>query len=470
MPIEWTGSDPELSLRLDRTLGEPLRVQLERALRQSIQSGRLEAGERIPSTRRLAAELGISRGLVVDCYAQLEAEGYLTSRPGSATRVAEGAGPPTAVQRPEVPPLLLPLPPGGTDFRPVQPDLSSFPRRDWLWALGEAGRSAPSSAFGYGEAQGSGRLREVVAAYLRRVRGAVAEPQLMVISSGFAQGLALVLNALAAERIHRIAVEEPGPTYRDIVTTRAGIEAVPVPVDEGGIDVEALAATGARAVILTPAHQSPTGVVLSPERRHALLNWARERDATIVEDDYDAEFRYDREPVGTLQGLAPDHVVLLGTVSKSLAPGLRLGWVLSPPRLVPAIAHAKRYDDRGSPTLDQLALARLLESGRYDRHLRRMRKVYAGRRAALVRALQDRAPRTGVGGLAAGLHAVAHLPDDVDERHVVREAMARSVGLHGMSHYRIGAAARPPQLVLGFGHLTETAIDHGIATIADLLG
>ena len=201
MPIEWTGSDPELSLRLDRALGEPLRVQLERALRQSIQSGRLEAGERIPSTRRLAAELGISRGLVVDCYAQLEAEGYLSSRPGSATRVADGAGR-APVQRSEVAPLLLPLPPGGIDFRPIQPDLSSFPRRDWLWALGEAGRRAPSSEFGYGEAQGSSRLREVVAGYLRRVRGAVAEPQLMVISSGFAQGLALVLGALATDERH----------------------------------------------------------------------------------------------------------------------------------------------------------------------------------------------------------------------------------------------------------------------------
>jgi GntR family transcriptional regulator/MocR family aminotransferase len=410
MPIEWTGSDPDLSLRLDRALGEPLRVQLERALRQSIQSRRLEAGERIPSTRRLAAELGISRGLVVDCYAQLEAEGYLSSRPGAATRVADGAGRSPVVQRSEVAPLLLPLPPGGIDFRPVQPDLSSFPRRDWLWALGEAGRRAPSSEFGYGEAQGSSRLREVVAGYLRRARGPVAEPQLMVISSGLAQGLALVLDALAAERVHRVAVEEPGPTYRDIVTTRAGIEAVPVPVDEDGIDVDTLAATGARAVILTPAHQSPTGVVLTPERRHAVLTWARERDATIIEDDYDAEFRYDREPVGTLQGLAPDRVVLLGTVSKSLAPGLRLGWVLSPSHLVPAIAHARRYADRGSPILDQLALATLLESGRYDRHLRRMRKVYAGRRSALVQALHDRAPRTGVGGLAAGLHAVAHLP------------------------------------------------------------
>ncbi|WP_433324220.1 PLP-dependent aminotransferase family protein [Spirillospora sp. CA-294931] len=469
MAVEWTGSDPELSLRLDRTLGEPLRVQLEGALRRAIQSGRLEAGERIPSTRRLAAELGVSRGLVVDCYAQLESEGYLSSRPGSVTRVAEGARSTPVARRPEIAPLLAPLPPGGVDFRPIQPDLSSFPRRDWLWALGEAGRRAPGSAFGYGEAQGSGRLREVLASYLRRVRGAVAEPELMVISGGFAQGLALVLDALAARGVRRVAVEEPGPAYRDVVTHRAGVEAVPVPVDEGGIDVGALAATGAGAVLLTPAHQSPTGVVLTPERRHAVLAWARERDGLVIEDDYDAEFRYDREPVGTLQGLAPDRVVLLGTVSKSLAPGLRLGWVLSPPGLVAAVGNGKRYADRGSPALDQLALATLLESGRFDRHLRRMRKVYGARRAVLREALHQRAPRVRVGGLAAGLHAVAHLPGDLDEERVVREAMARSVGLHGMSHYRIDGATRPPALVLGFGHLTEGAIGRGVASIADLL-
>lgn len=470
MPIEWAGSDPELSLRLDRTLAEPLRVQLERALREAIQSGRLEAGERIPSTRRLAADLRISRGLVVDCFAQLEAEGYLSSRPGAPTRVATDAGRRPGVRSAEVPPVISPLPPGGTDFRPIQPDLSSFPRRDWLWALGEATRRAPSSAFDYGPAQGSSTLREVVAGYLRRVRGAVADPQLMVITNGFAQGLATVLSALAAERVRHVAVEEPGPAYRDIVTTRAGVTAVPVPVDEGGIDVGALAATSARAVVLTPGHQSPTGVVLTPQRRRAVLAWARERDATIVEDDYDTEFRYDREPVGTLQGLAPERVVLLGTVSKSLAPGLRLGWVLSPPHLMPAIAHAKRYADRGSPALDQLALAALVESGRYDRHLRRMRKVYAARRAALVRALHDRAPQVRLTGLAAGLHAVAHLPCGADEPGVVREAMARSIGLHGMSHYRMDASTHPPQLVMGFGHLSEGAIDHGIAEIADLLG
>jgi GntR family transcriptional regulator / MocR family aminotransferase len=242
-----------------------------------------------------------------------------------------------------------------------------------------------------------------------------------------------------------------------------------VPVDDQGVVVEALAATSARAAMLTPAHQAPTGVVLAPERRQELVRWAIERDATVIEDDYDAEFRYDREPVGALQGLAPDRVATIGTVSKSLAPGLRLGWVLCPSQLVEPIAEEKDLADRGSPGLDQLALATLIESGRYDRHLRRMRAVYAGKRRALIDALARHAPGVELRGLAAGFHAVARLPEGLDERAVAAAARERSIGLYPMSDYRTAAHAGPPELVLGFGDLTESAIERGIATVADLL-
>ena len=464
MAVQWTNPDSTLTLGVDRGSATPLRAQLERALREAIQGGRLRAGERLPPTRQLAAELGISRGLVVDCYAQLESEGYLVTRVGSATRVADGAGPVDPAP-PEPPPPAAPA----IDFTPTVPDLSSFPRRAWIWALGEACRTAPNADLDYGHPRGNAELRGVVASYLRRARGAVAEPERIVVCAGFAQGLALVLKVLADAGIRSVAVEEPGPAYREVVTSQAGATAIPVPVDRDGIDVDALAATGVRAVLLTPAHQSPTGVVLAPQRRHALLAWAREHDAVIIEDDYDAEFRYDREPISTLQGLAPDRVVLLGTVSKSLAPALRLGWIVSPPQLVSPLARAKRYDDRGCPELDQIALALLMDSGRLDRHLRRMRKVYAARRAALVRAVGAYAPGVEVTGLAAGLHAVARLPDHADEARIVAQAATRSVGLHGMAHYRLDHATRPPQLVLGFGHLTEGAIDQGIRVVADLL-
>jgi len=465
VPIEWSGLGPELLLPLDRDRAEPLRSQLERGLREAIRTGRLQVEERLPSSRELARALGVSRGLVQECYGQLQAEGYLITRVGSATRVAAGGGAPPASPSPA---RTSPRP--DVDFLPAVPDLGSFPRGDWLWAQRETCRDAPTAAFNYGDPRGSPVLREVLAGYLRRVRGAAAQPERMLLCTGFSQGLNLVLRVLARTGLRRVAFEDPG--YDDTIALTAawtGVEAVPVPVDDRGIDVDALAATGVRAVVLTPAHQWPTGVVLSPERRQALVAWAARHDATIVEDDYDAEFRYDREPVGALQGLAPDRVVSLGTVSKSLAPTLRIGWILCPPSLAEAVAEEKMRNDRGSPGLDHLVLATLIESGRYDRHLRRMRGVYAQRRDALVDALTRHAPDVRLTGLAAGFHAVAHLPDPVGEQAVVAAARARSVGLYGMSGSRSNRATTPPQLVLGFGNLNERAIQAGIATVADLL-
>ncbi|GAB7035631.1 PLP-dependent aminotransferase family protein [Streptomyces sp. NPDC021749] len=275
----------------------------------------------------------------------------------------------------------------------------------------EAGRTLPTADLDYGDPRGSTVLREVLAAYLRRVRAGAATPERLVVCSGYAQGLDLALRALARAGIRTVAHEDPGsPATFTAAAASAGLSAVPVPVDERGIDVAALAATDARAVVVTPAHQWPTGVVLAPERRLALLDWAERRNGFVIEDDYDAEFRYDREPVGSLQGLAADRVLAIGSVSKSLAPALRLGWLLCPPALAAPVTEFKRLADRGSPTLDQLALAKLIESGRYDRQLRRMRTVYAARRDVLVAALAAHAPGVKVTGLAAGFHAVAHHP------------------------------------------------------------
>jgi len=464
MPVEWSGLGPELLLVLDRSVAEPLRSQLERQLREAIRSGRLRTGERLPSSRELARDLGLSRGLVQDCYAQLQAEGYLATRVGSATRVAAGEGIPAAA------PARAPRQQLAVNFASGVPDLASFPRRDWTWAVREACRTAPNAAFDYGDPSGSPVLRDVLAAYLRRVRAAAADPERMVICTGFSQGLNLVLRVLARRGVRQVAIEDPGQS-RTVTAAAAAVamEVIPVPVDESGLDVDALAATGARACVLTPAHQWPTGVVLSPQRRLQLVAWAASRDATIIEDDYDAEFRYDREPVGALQGLAADRVAALGTVSKSLAPALRLGWILCPPAMADAVAEEKALHDRGSPVVDQLALATLIESGRYDRHLRRMRAVYSGRRGTLVDALARHAPGVRVTGLAAGFHAVAHLPEPLGEQAVVSAARARSIGLYGMGAYRSDGAATPAQLVLGFGNLGDRSIQEGIAAIGDLL-
>jgi GntR family transcriptional regulator / MocR family aminotransferase len=481
MAIQWAGLSPELLIRIDRDSGQPLRSQLEAAIRSAIREGRLAVGERLPSSRELARDLGVSRGLVQECYGQLLSEGYLDSRVGSATRVAAEAGPvpagtvsastagatmpAAAARRPAARPPLI------ADFKSGVPDLASFPRGDWAWATQQACRTTASADFDYGDPQGSHALRQVLAGYLRRVRASAAGPEGLIICTGYAQGLALVLRVLAGHGIRTVAFEDPGYGSDDIASSvrAAGVSAVQVPVDDNGLDVAALAASGARAVVATPAHQSPTGVVLTAERRLALVEWARRSDGFLIEDDYDSEFRYDREPVGMVQGLAPDRVFAIGTVSKALAPALRIGWVLAPAAFTGAVAEEKEIADRGTPVLDQLALALLLESGRYDRHLRRMRAVYARRRAALVDALASHAPQARLTGLAAGFHGVLHLPAGADEEAVAGAAWRRSVGLYPMRAYRSGASPRPPQLVLGFGNVSEHAVRAGIEAVADLL-
>ncbi len=372
-------------------------------------------------------------------------------------------------RRPPEPPLIA-------DFRPGVPDLSSFPRTDWAWAVKQACAQAADADLGYGDPRGSPVLREVLAGYLRRVRAAAVSPAQMIISTGFAQGVNLVLHALAREGgLTCVAFEDPGygsaqadETVRAALAT--GIRVAYVPVDEQGLVVSELEASAAQAVVVTPAHQSPTGVVLSPARRHALTGWARRRGGYVIEDDYDSEFRYDKEPVGALQGLAPERVFLLGTASKALAPAVRLGWVHAPSPLAAAVAAEKEMSDRGSCTLDQLALATLLTTGRYDRHLRRMRTVYAARRTALTNAFGRHAPGVRLTGLAAGFQAVAPLPAGADETAVIAAARARGVGLHGIGEYRGRPdIAAPPALVMGFGDVRERAIEPAIAAVADLL-
>jgi GntR family transcriptional regulator/MocR family aminotransferase len=497
MTVEWSGLSPELLVPLDRRGGQPLRAQLEASLREGIRGGRLRAGERLPSSRELARGLGVSRGLVQECYGQLLAEGYLTSRTGSATRVADISDQPAAGRRPlaasparrsplaSAPPLeprAVPAPTGPhpeppliADFQPSVPDLSSFPRADWAWAVKQACAEAADADLGYGDPHGSAALRAVLAGYLRRVRAADADPERMIISTGFAQGINLVLRALArAAGVTRVALEDPGyGTAEADETVRAmlamGIEVAYVPVDEHGIVVSELAASGAQAVAVTPAHQAPTGVVLSPARRQALIDWARRGGGYLIEDDYDSEFRYDKEPVGALQGLAPDHVFLLGTTSKSLAPAIRLGWVHAPAALAATVADEKEMSDRGSCTIDQLALATLLTTGRYDRHLRRMRGVYAARRIALTDAVTRHVPALRLTGLAAGFQALAPLPPGADETAVIAAARARRVGLHGVGDYYGNPDAAPPALILGFGNVRQRAIEPAIAAVADLL-
>ncbi len=450
----------ELLLSVDRgEAREPLHAQLERQLREAIRAGRLASGERLPPTRTLAAELRVSRGVVVEAYAQLTAEGYLATRRGAGTVVA-------AAPRPTSAPQPSPYPRAAVeDFHPGTPDLASFPRAAWLRSLRTVLRELPDDQLGYADPAGTPALRSALARYLGRARGVAADGGRLLVTSGLTQGVALTCRALHARGARQIAVEDPGFMVHRGVVAHCGLEVVPVPVDAHGLSTDALAGVEADALLVTPAHQSPLGGVLPPERRAALLAWADAHDAIVIEDDYDAEQRYDREPVGALQGLAPERVVYAGCASKLLAPGLRLGWLALPQALAAPVALEKALDDLGTSVLDQLALADFLERGELDRHLRRMRPRYRARRDALVAALARELPAWRLGpGIAAGLHVVALLPPEVDEAAFLAAAAEHGMRLHGLSWFQVTPG--PPGLVLGFGNASEPALERAVAQLA----
>jgi GntR family transcriptional regulator/MocR family aminotransferase len=347
--------------------------------------------------------------------------------------------------------------------------VSSFPRTAWLRAIRGALAAAPNDVFGYLAGSGVPQLRTAIADYLNRVRGTLAQPDNIVISTGYAQGIALLIHVLAAAGAKRLALEDPSSGDDALPAARAaGLEVVGVPVDRDGIRVDVLRETDADAVVLTPSHQWPTGSVLSARNRAAVLRWAGRRGAVVIEDDYDAEYRYDRTPVGAMQGLAPDHVVYAGSASKTLAPGLRLGWFVLPSHLAGPMATAKIAADRGSPALGQLALADLITRGEFDRHLRRMRPVYRRRRDALLAALARRLPWLEPSGISAGLHLVTWLPPHLDETTVVEAARHAGVGIDAVGPYRI-ANPGPGGLIFGYATASEQEIAEGVDILARVI-
>lgn len=464
MAESWANLGIDLHLE---PAGPGLRKGLTDALRDAVRSGRLTPGTRLPSSRTLAADLGIARNTVADAYADLVAEGHLTARQGAGTRVAERVAPVSAAPRRARPPRVPERAGPAYDLTPGTPDLSAFPRAAWLKAARRALAHAPHDAFGYGDPRGRPELRAAVAEYLARVRGVGADPERIVVCAGAAQGLKLLTQVLVARAggggRTAVAVEAYGLGFHRDLLAGEGVATVPLPFDAEGTDPAALG--GERAVLLTPTHQFPMGGTLSPKRRAAAVDWARRTGGLIVEDDYDGEFRHDRRPVGALQGLAPDQVAYLGTASKALAPGLRLGWLVLPPGLVDEVLAAKGYAD-SCGALDQLTLAEFLASGAYDRQVRLMRLRYRRRRDELVATLARRAPSVRVGGIAAGLHAVLLLPPGT-EGEVLRAAAWHGLGVQGLSWFRHrgadSSAGAPDGLVIGYGrppdHAWQSALD-----------
>jgi GntR family transcriptional regulator/MocR family aminotransferase len=444
----------DVHLDLATASGRSLRARLEQALREAVRGGRLAAGARLPATRALAGELGVSRGVVVDAYAQLAAEGYLRTRRGGGTTVssavAESRPPPGAPAPSRAP---------AHDMSPFRPALSGFPRRLWSAALTRVLRELADARLAYPDPAGTPELRLALAAYLARARGVRADPEQIVATNGLRQGMTLLWPALAERGVRRVAVEQPGWRGMRETASAAGLEPVALPVDEDGLVAERLSAADVGAVALAPAHQYPTGAVLSAARRAQVLAWSRERGALILEDDYDAEYRYDRHPVGSLQGLAPERVIYGGSTSKTLAPAVRIGWLVLPRALVQPVVERQRVCGGMPAPLEQLALADLIARGELDRHLRRQRLRYRRRRDLLLAALAAELPQMSVRGAAAGLYVVLRLPEQFSERAVLAAARTRGIELEG-------AGGAQPELVIGYANLSDAAIAPAVGALA----
>jgi GntR family transcriptional regulator / MocR family aminotransferase len=461
--VDETSQPIDVLVSVTRKGPGTLRAQIEDQLRRAIRDGSLKAGSRVPSTRDLARQLDVSRRVVVEAYSQLAAEGYVVLRQGARPKVSDAAVPRSAGSSESVVPAAVPR----FDLRPSAPDVSSFPRAAWLRSLREAVGEIADSDLLYGDPRGVEALRSALAEYLGRVRGVVADPARVVVTSGYSQAQGVVCRVLAARGAKRIAFEDPSHPEQRRIATAAGLEVVPVAVDRCGLRIEDLARADVDAVVLTPAHQHPTGAVLAGDRRPALLEWLRARDAIAIEDDYDSEYRYDRVAVGALQGLEPDRIVYAGSVSKTLAPALRLGWLVVPAHLVDAVTDEKDLADCGTARIEQQAFANFLSRGALDRHLRRMRTEYQRRRDLLVEALADVLPEATIHGIAAGLHATVELPDKYDEQAILEEAHARRIDLTAMGEFWIEPGSGPPTLLVGYGQLPEAAITAAVRELAE---
>ena len=440
----------------------PLHARLSGVLREAIRGGRLPAGSALPPSRALSEDLGCSRWVVTEAYAQLAAEGYVAARVGSGTRVRPldrtGSGHPP----PEAPPAWAPR----IDLAPGLPDLRAFPLVRWVSALRSVAATLPYTELGYPDPAGHPRLRQVLAGYLTRVRGALVDPAHVMVRRGVTDATGWACQALHAAGIGAVAVEDPGWHRLREAAAGAGLRVVPTRVDSHGLRVGDLDRDPAvRAVIVSPTHQFPTGVVLSAERRSALVDWARRVDGLILEDDYDAEFRYDRRPVGTIQGTDPSRVVLLGSLSKTLSPALGIGWLVAPPSWIDPL-RATTGTLAWPSTLDQLTFAAFLEAGSYDRHLRAARKRYRLRRDRLVLALAEHLPDARLLGVAAGLHLVVQLDDAVDCAAVVTRAAASGMRVANLDTYRCRDDVAGPGLVLGYGNLADSQLDEAVVLLA----
>jgi GntR family transcriptional regulator/MocR family aminotransferase len=453
----------DLLVTIDRARRASIGRQIEDQLRDAIRSGRLRGGTELPSTRACAEDLAVSRGVIERAYAQLAAEGYIDLRRGANPSVRDGnlrVGPADETSEP----LRLRF-----DLRPHMPDVGEFPRHSWERSQRSAVVGASAADLGYGDPAGAWPVRVAVSEYLGRARGVLAGPSDTLMTAGTSSALSLVCRSLARRGATAIAFENPSQYTHHLIAERAGLGVVGIEVDEEGLDVDRLGEHAVQAVVVTSAHQFPTGCVLSDDRRAALVEWARATGGLIVEDEYDAEFRYDRSPVAALQGLAPECVAYLGSTSKTLAPALRLGWAVLPDGLFDDMRRELEATILHVPTLTQLAFADFLERGEFARHVRRMRSIYRQRRATLVEALDEQLGIEPVGGIAAGLHVVLGIETLEQEGRVAMSMRSRRIAVQTLSTHCLSGYAGAAGVLLGYGAVSTASIDAVVEQFADVL-
>lgn len=460
---DFLGLDPASAPPRGRT------AWLADRLRTAIADGTLTPGTRLPASRALAEELHLARGTVVEAYQRLGEEGVLVTNRGGGTVVADlvpspGPGPRTGT-------AAAPTPAPTTDPLNISagvPDVTAFPRAAWLRAERRLLATATDRDLGYADPQGAPALRQALARWLARSRGVTVDADRILITGGVTGALSLLSQVLRARGITECAVEDPGSNGNRQILGHWLDRLHPIPVDADGLRTDELAQTPARAVLITPAHQFPTGVVLAPERRRALIDWAETTGGYIIEDDYDAEYRYDRQPVRAMHASAPERIAYVASLSKVLAPALRLGWLIAPRDLHDELVHTRWATDLGSPALPQLALAELIDSGVLERHLRTLRSRHRARRDAAVAAIERYLPDCRVEGIAAGLHLLVRLPAHLDDRELAGRAAAAGIEVLALS--ALSSTPGPPGLVIGYGPHSPQRLAEALRRLGELIG
>jgi GntR family transcriptional regulator / MocR family aminotransferase len=457
-------------ITIDRSQSISLTQQIYDQVRNGILEKQLKEGEKLPSSRELAGSIGVSRNIVLEAYERLIAEGYLEVRPKSGTFVALGTSLSFVerVKRKDTPRKISDNRKTYIDFKAGNPAIDYFPRKKWAQLTKEICLYSSEEVFGYGEASGMKALKDVLVDYLKRVRGVQCRTEQIFITSGATQGLKLITEMFGKDN-KKIAVEDPVTDEMRNIFTFSNAKLIPVPVDENGIDPNGLPNQAPSFVFVIPSHQFPLGGILSIQRRLQLIEYAQKMNCYIVEDDYDSEFTYEGAPVPSIQGIAPNHVIYVGTFSKILSPGLRIGYVILPEELVDSFEQIKWFSDRHTSSLEQLVLAQFIREGYLDRHVRKMKKIYKEKRERLVSAIQQNFKKATIIGKSAGMHLVVEIPGIDFHPTLIHRMKQAGVKVYPIEHYSLEKGKHRSRIVMGYGGLSLEEIEKGVRLLREIL-